>query len=318
MKRYLWILMAAPVALAVAGCEALRARAEIVEHRTWDFSGIAEVRVETKNGAVDIDGEEGRTEIDVHITRFARGRTEEEARENAEAVSVEVSRESPDSPVLLVIVNVPSELRNKSAGADLDISLPPRVDLEIRTSNGHVGVKEIEGLVDVVTSNGKVEISQVDGDILAKTSNGAIVVEDVVGNTELRSSNGGITLHRVDAETIVATTSNGRIDANEVTGSAEVETSNGSIELKSTALPDRPRLKAKTTNGGILMEVPSTVNAHLSLQTSNGSIHQKLSDASVTDYEQSKRRIAATLNGGGGHIEARTSNGSITFRTSTE
>ncbi len=315
MKHYLWILLAAPVALLVTGCHVLRERAEIVEHKSQDLSGISQVRVETKNGAVDISGDEGKTDIDVHVTKFAHGRTQEEARQNAEAISVEVRRESPDSPVLLVIVDVPRELRRKSAGAHLDISLPPRVALEIRTSNGRVEVTGTEGLVDVVTSNGKVEVSHVSGDVEVATSNGSIVVADVVGSAKLRSSNGRITLERVEAETIVAKTSNGPIHAIDVSGSAEIETSNGSIELKTTSLPDSPTLKAKTKNGNIFMEVPSTVNAHLSLHTSNGRIHERLRDVEVTHNERSKRRIEATLTGGGGHIEARTSNGTITFRT---
>ncbi len=315
MKRNLWILLAALIAFPVASCHILHERAEIIEHKSQDFSGISQLRVMTKNGAVDIDGDAGETDIDIHITKFARGRTEEDAQQNVKAISIEVRRESPDSPVLLVIVDVPRELRHKSAGANLDISLPPRVDLEIRTSNGRVEVTGTQGLVDVVTSNGKVEVSHVSGDVEATTSNGSIVVADVVGNARLRSSNGRVTLERIEAENIVAKTSNGRINASDVSGSAEMETSNGSIELKITSLPDSPVLKAKTNNGNIFMEVPSTVNAHLSLHTSGGRIHERLRDVEVTHNERSKRRIEATLNGGGGHIEASTSNGTITFRT---
>ena len=41
----------------------------------------------------------------------------------------------------------------------------------------------------------------------------------------------------------------------------------------------------------------------------------ELRDVEITDLQQSKRRIEATLNGGGGNIEASTSNGTITFQT---
>ncbi len=75
MKRNLWILLAALIAFPVASCHILHERAELIEHKSLDFSGISRVRVETKNGAVDIDGDEGETDIDVHITKFARGRT---------------------------------------------------------------------------------------------------------------------------------------------------------------------------------------------------------------------------------------------------
>lgn len=313
MTRYLRILLTV-AALPASGC-LLTDYAEIVEHRNLDFAGITQVRFESRSGAVDVDGDEGETDIDIHITKFARGRTDEEAEKNAASISVEVKREPPDSPVLVVVVDVPRELRHRSAGAHLDVSIPPRVDLEIHTSNGRVDVKETEGTIDIDTGNGKVDLSSITGDIVAKSGNGSMVIEDVVGNAELRSSNGRITLERVEAERIVASTSNGSIKAREVSGSTSFDTSNGSIELIFTSLPDSPELKAETNNGSIYMEVPATVNARLVLHTSNGRIFERLGSAKVTDYEHSRRHIEATLNGGGGTIDARTSNGAITFRT---
>ncbi len=302
--------------LSLTGCFYLPERAQVFESRSQSFSGIRQVVVQTKNGSVDVVADRAATDIDVGITKFARGYTEEEARRNAASIEVEVSRAAPDSDVLRVIVHVPDDLRSKSAGAHLDISLPARVDIEIGTSNGRVGVKGTEGDVDVRTSNGRVEISDVRGNVFTKTSNGAVVIKDVVGNAELRTSNGGIDIERVEADIITAITSNGKINAREVTGEPTLETSNGSIRLRVASLPESPQVKAKTRNGSIYVELPSTVNAELSLRTSNGRIDNKLEGASVTGYKQSKKRVNAILNGGGGNIDVVTSNGRITFRTS--
>jgi DUF4097 and DUF4098 domain-containing protein YvlB len=65
----------------------------------------------------------------------------------------------------------------------------------------------------------------------------------------------------------------------------------------------------KTTNGGIKLSLPATVRASLTARTTNGSIH--------TDFpiqvqgKLSRTRLDGDINGGGGEIEIRTTNGGI-------
>lgn len=42
-----------------------------------------------QESCVNDDGNDGETDIDIHITKFTRGRTEEDAQQNVKAISVE-------------------------------------------------------------------------------------------------------------------------------------------------------------------------------------------------------------------------------------
>lgn len=131
-------------------------------------------------------------------------------------------------------------------------------------------------------------------DLQIHTSNGAVRVRGVRGAVTLR-------------------TSNGAIDVQDVDGELDAKTSNGAIRLRGV---DGGQISAVSSNGSILIEVPSDVSAELKLETSNGSVSRRLDDFQVTGLEGSRSRLRATLNGGDGQIVARTSNGGIDFRAS--
>jgi len=65
----------------------------------------------------------------------------------------------------------------------------------------------------------------------------------------------------------------------------------------------------RTTNGGITLSIPAATQANLTARTTNGSIK---TDFPITVQGTfSRNRLEGELNGGGGSIELRTTNGSI-------
>ena len=68
-------------------------------------------------------------------------------------------------------------------------------------------------------------------------------------------------------------------------------------------------------NGGVHLAVPEGTQADVSARCTNGRV-------SVTDLaldvegEQTRRRVAGRLNGGGARIDLQTTNGGVTFRRS--
>ena len=315
MHRFVGVLLP----LSITGCASFfvscTERAEI--HETWlqVFSDIRSVQVETKNGGVAVRCSPERTSTHIEITRFARGSTMEEAEKHASMVELEIGRSDETPDRLLVVAHVPDELRRYSAGASFEISMPPRIDVDVGTSNGAVTVEGAQGDVDITTSNGAVEIRQVQGDVSATTKNGRVVAADVTGDVVLETSNGAMELERIEGTSLKAKTSNGRITATDLSCAPTLRTKNGAIRLVSASLPDMPQVEAVTSNGSVYLEIPASVKADLSLQTSSGHIDKHLGALTLSNVSQSKRSFEATLNGGGGRIDVETSNGSITFRT---
>ncbi len=129
-----------------------------------------------------------------------------------------------------------------------------------------------EADLDLETVNGKVDINGIRGDLNIDTTNGGIIVTDSGGRVSAESTNGGI-----------------------------------SVEL--AELKAGEDMSFTTTNGGIKLFLPTAVRASLVARTTNGSIQ---TDFPITAQGNlSRTRLEGDINGGGGKIEIRTTNGGI-------
>jgi DUF4097 and DUF4098 domain-containing protein YvlB len=125
--------------------------------------------------------------------------------------------------------------------------------------------------LEIETTNGAIEVKGVSGVLKAETTNGYILLERCAGN--------------IDAET-----TNGRVTA----------------ELVSI---DRTRTnRLETTNGKIILTVPSSLAAELDASTTNGSIDSELP---VATHSLGRHSLRGMINGGGATLRLRTTNGSI-------
>jgi len=122
-----------------------------------------------------------------------------------------------------------------------------------------------------------------------ETTNGAIEVNGVSGMLKVETTNGHIRLDRC-AGNVDASTTNGRVTA----------------ELLSV---DRTRSnRLTTTNGKIVLTVPSSLSAQIDASTTNGSID---SEIAVATHSVGRHSLRGTINGGGAELRLRTTNGSI-------
>lgn len=107
----------------------------------------------------------------------------------------------------------------------------------------------------------------------------------------------------VDAET-----TNGGVTVRGVDSAIAAETTNGDV---TAALNEPENVVAETTNGDIELTVPSTIEAELSLDTTNGSLDVHELESYETTSESS---IEATVGAGTHRIECETTNGDVTVR----
>lgn len=140
------------------------------------------------------------------------------------------------------------------------------------------------------TSNGAITATMLEGSVQANTSNGAVTFSRVRGNATAHTTNGPIHMTDVDS-TVEGTTSNGSV----------------SIALGRSHSGDTP-VSVHTSNGGVRLELPATMHAHLDLSTSNGSINVGLP---VHLPEHIGHQLSVDMNGGGPLVHVETSNGSI-------
>ncbi len=146
------------------------------------------------------------------------------------------------------------EEKPKVRRMNYELTLPRKIDLDMRTVNGGIGIADIQGRIEVRTTNGGIDVSGVSGFINARSTNGGIRAElrkaDPQGSISLTTTNGGIRLslpQSIKAE-ILAKTANGRIHTD--------------LPLEVQGSFSGGRIKGKINGGGTLIE----------LHTANGGI----------------------------------------------
>lgn len=128
---------------------------------------------------------------------------------------------------------------------------------------------------------------------------------------DLETVNGKIDVHGVHG-TLELGTTNGAISVREAGGRVSANTTNGGIEVELQQIATGSDMRFKTTNGGITLTLPQEIRANLVARTTNGGIQ---TDFPLTvQGSLSRNRLEGEINGGGGQIDLRTTNGGIRIR----
>ncbi len=172
----------------------------------------------------------------------------------------------------------------------MEVEVPTRTNLDIRTGGGDVKVSHLEGETNLETSGGDVKASELKGNLNARTSGGDMELRDLTGDISVKTSGGDITLENVHGR-VEAHTSGGDVTASLARGNAkggEIETSGGDIELR----------------------LDPAINLSLDASTSSGEVTSNLPHLSVTG-ETSSSRLHGTLGSGGETLRVHTNGGSV-------
>ena len=177
----------------------------------------------------------------------------------------------------------------KSMEVRMEVQVPTKTNLDIRTGGGDVKVSHLEGDTTLETSGGDVGVRNLTGNLTAHTSGGDIELRDLTGDVNVKTSGGDITLENAHGR-IEAHTSGGDVTAALARGNAkggEIETSGGDIELR----------------------LDPAVSLDLDASTSSGEVSSSL--PLKTSGEISSSRLHATLGSGGETLRVHTDGGSV-------
>jgi hypothetical protein len=125
---------------------------------------------------------------------------------------------------------------------------------------------------------------------------------------DIESVNGDVTVNGAARDVNIVTV-NGDVNATGVRGAMQMSTTNGDVDAVIDSMGGG--IKASTTNGDVSLTMPATLNASLTMATTNGELDLGIT-ANVT--RKSKRQILATLGLGGMPIVVETTNGDVTLR----
>jgi hypothetical protein len=225
--------------------------------RTYEVAPGGQFELRNNNGRIDVEGVDAST-LEVHAERIVKSTSDQAARDVLDRLGID-EEVAPDRV----------SLRTRSLEG-IVIGVNTETNYRIRAPRGLT--------LNVRTTNGDVHLRGVEGSTTAQTTNGAITGTDLKGQLEARTTNGAMRIDFAEAK--------------------------APIELR-------------TTNGGVVLGLPETTAANLSLSATNGGISVTGLPFEATG-EQSRRRVRGTLNGGGPAIEATTTNGGVRVRTRAE
>lgn len=234
--------MSAPLTLAAQRAQPAQSTDDWCTSERWgnDRPSVCEVREYTvtaagtltvdaaPNGGISVEGG-ARNDVLVRAKVVAQAETQDRARQIASAVTVSAAADS-------VKADGPSGLgRRESWSVSYRLSVPTISALSLKTTNGGISIRDVDGEIEFRTVNGGVKLSNLAGDVRGRTSNGGVDVD---------------------------------LDGPGWKGDGlNVETNNGGVHLR---IPDQysAHLETGTINGGLNIDFPLTVQGRVDREIS--------------------------------------------------
>jgi hypothetical protein len=192
------------------------------------------------------------------------------------------------------------DIHATQSGDRIEVVGRRRSDVRER-SDRHVSISAIlvvpmNVLLDVRTSGGSIDIRGArTASVKAHTSGGSVSADGGTGAMDLG-------------------TSGGSIDVREALGTLRANTSGGSIDVGFIG-PKATDVSVHTSGGGIQIGIDPTAKLSIEAGTSGGSVD--VDGLNLTATTIARTHLLGTLNGGGGHLSAATSGGSVRLRAAT-
>ena len=244
-------LLMAPIVLFLIGCDLhvgnLSARVTDEWTRTYPLAAGGEIRIENTNGRIDVEGVDGST-VEVRAEKIARGATEQAARDLLPRISIK--EDVSPSRVSLSTERISGVLIGVAYEVRYHVRAPRKAAVNVRNTNGEVGLTGLTGAVVAQTTNGRVKGDGLTGGVEARTTNGAVQMDLSGAGSDpvrLHTTNGAVTLTLPETAkaTLSASVTNGGISVGEF--------QNLDVSEKS-----RRHLEAKLNGGGALVELETT------------------------------------------------------------
>jgi DUF4097 and DUF4098 domain-containing protein YvlB len=245
--------------------------------KTVPLKAGSQVTLRNVNGFVKLEAWD-RNEVRIEADKEVKAGTDSAARKFMDQVKIDVT---PGSGSLHIETRAPK----RGAGGIWDAMFGNSINYHVNYTL-HV---PRQAAVDAESVNGGVSLAGTHGKVRLGTTNGTVDVKDVTGDVNAGSTNGGISATRV-------------------AGAMKAETTNGAVDVELASFPAGSNLQFESTNGSVHVRLPRDARLSVDAETTNG--HVK-SDFEVPGATAGKRSLKGNINGGGGQLKIRTTNGGI-------
>lgn len=246
--------------------------------KTYPLKAGGQVALDNVNGGIKIEAWD-KNEVQVVAEKRVKAGDADAAKQYMSQIRIDVAETAGG---LKIVTRLPKRNdgifdwmfgKNVNANVEYKLRVPRSVALEVENVNGAINLTGTRGRASLATVNGAIDILRAEGKLALRAVNGALSVTDSAGT--------------VDAET-----------------------TNGGIDVALNDVPDGADLSFETTNGAVTVRLPRDVRVSLDAATSNGRVHSDF-EVDGGNGQPSRRRLAGDINGGGGKLTVRSTNGSV-------
>jgi len=266
-----------------------RVISELMLDRRFDVRAGALLTVDVSDGDVEVrSAEAGSASVKVYVD----ARDPEWGRWVFDRMQFDVSSEGDGVAVRAGNAQIRDYEWNdhRGIGIKVEITIPERFDVDIRTGDGDVDIGRINGQIDVRTSDGDVVLGSLRGPrISVETSDGDVVAESL------------------ESDTVSIQTNDGDIDVAVKGATTRISTGDGDINLDLLA---EGEVSLRTGDGDITIDAGRSLKADLELHAEEVYLQPEIQVEGRLDGHGAR----AKLNGGGPLLVARTGDGTVTIR----
>ena len=204
--------------------------------------------------------------------------------------------------------------RHKNIDANLEISAPTGIRLEVDTISASIDVGELTGTAELASVSGSISLSGALERAAVETVSGSIQVKGGQTRVETESVSGSITLEGV-SESVEAATVSGRIKVTaDSVDRARFESVAGSIEFRGS-LNTGARLDAEIHSGNVVLELPADTSARFEVETFSGSIENQFGPAAErSDRYTPGKWLKFTTGDGNAQINVESFSGTVELK----
>jgi DUF4097 and DUF4098 domain-containing protein YvlB len=180
---------------------------------------------------------------------------------------------------------------NHNASSDLDIEVPSRFDVNLRTMGGDVSIKNVDGEITGQTMGGELNLQALKGNVQLTTMGGEVMLEDSTLDGSVKTMGGDVVIRNVS-------------------GSVKGSTMGGDVRYENPSSAGTPKGEVKINSMGGDLNVNSAPDG-ASLETMGGDIHVR----SASKYVEAQTMGGnVELDAVDGWVNATTMGGNVTVR----
>jgi hypothetical protein len=276
------------------------------------------------NGVLDISNLSGSIEFRrgggneavIEITKIARARTVEEAKEMLGLVGIEVTGQGERAEIRTHYPTGQHGRRNISVSVNFNITVPQNTRVRATTLSGNLKATDIRGELSLTTTSGSVQITNASRITAAKSTSGNVELTNVDSDVALDAGtlSGNVILRQVKARRIQIGVISGRVVAQDVeTDRLEAQTVSGDVHF-SGALSKSGRYELKTHSGNVRAEIAGRTGFELDANTFSGSVQSDMAveGASATAGGGNRRKsLRGTVGDGSAVLNVTTFSGNV-------